>query len=422
MEMPEANSAELKSEQNPSFLWRWLGRLLRLCIAVALIAGSATVGYFWVTNPPVMQRRPHGPVAALVEVQPIIVERLQVKVSAMGTVVPDTKIQLAARVAGLLVKKDNNFSTGKFFDAGQTILQIDPKDYELAVKQQESNLVKAQSDVQLEMGQQSVAQKEYELLQESMGDENTALLLREPQLATKKAAVEIAETTLEKARLDLERTTIKAPFNCVVLERNVNLGSYITPGMSLATLVGTDKFYVEVSVPIDELKWIEFPGDGAEIESYARIYNPSAWGEENFRSGVVDKLLPSLESKGRMARVRISVLNPLALAEEETPPLLLDSFVRAEIDGKYIENAAQVPRTALHNGNSIWIMLADNTLDVREVDIAWGTSDIVYITGNVQDGDQLVISDLAAPIPGMKLRTADMPVGNGNGAGNSADE
>ena len=417
METPEEYHVNPTPTPKPSFFWKWLGRLFRFCIAVLVIAATGAVAYYWVSNPPVTQRRPKGPEAVLVEVLPIKVARRQITVQAMGTVVPDAQIQLAARVSGQVVKKGVNFSTGKFFSAGETVLQIDPKDYELAVKQQAGNLVKAQSDVQLEMGQQSVAQREYELLQDSVQGENTALLLRQPQLASKEAAVEIAQVALEKAQLDLERTTIKAPFNCVVLERKVDLGSYITPGTPLATLVGTDEFYVEVSVPTDELKWIAFPDDASGEGSSARIYNSAAWGETVYREGVVDKRMPSLEAKGRMARVRISVSDPLGTADEEMPQLLLDSFVRIAIDGKYVEHAAEIPRTAVQGGATIWIMLPDNTLDIRSIEIVWGTSEVVYVVGNVSDGDRLVVSDLSAPVAGMKLRTPDMPVGNGKNKG-----
>ena len=422
METPVENVSDQKSEKKQSSLWKWLGRLLRLCIVVTVIAASVMIAYHWISNPPVTQRRPKKPEALLVDVMPLNVDRRQVTVSVMGTVVPDAEIQLAARVNGLLVEKDEKFSIGKFLEKGQAVLQIDPKDYELAVRQQEGNLIRAESEVQLEMGQQLVAQREYELLLDSMPEEDTSLLLRKPQLAAKEAAVEIAQVALEKAKLDLERTTINAPFNCVVLERKVDLGSYITPGTPLATLVGTDEFYVEVSVPTDELQWIVFPEDENEVKPRARIYNAAAWGETVYREGVVDELLPSLEARGRMARVRIVVENPLGIGEMKEPSLLLDSFVRAEIDGKYLENAAQVSRTALRGESSIWIMLPDNTLDVRDVDVAWGTSETVYITGDISSGEMLVVSDLAAPIPGTKLRTADMSVGKGNGPGKSSNE
>ena len=421
METPTEYTENKVRGKRPSAVWKWLGRLFRLCIAIVVIGGSATISYLWVTNPPVTQRRPRGPEAVLVEVMPIEVSRQQITVRAMGTVLPATQIQLAARVNGQIVETDSNFIPGGRFARGQKIMQIDPKDYELVIKQQTGNLVKAQSEVRQEMGQQSVAQREYELLLDTVVEEDTDLVLRQPQLATKEAAVEIAQATLDKAQLDLERTSITAPFNAVVHERKVELGSYVTPGSSLATLVGTDEFWIEVSIPVDELKWIDFPDSENDTGSPVRVFNPAAWGEGVYRSGHVKQLLPALESKGRMARVLVTVAKPLDQEEGAEPSLLLDSFVRVEIEGLYLDDVVQVARTVLQSGDNLWIMLPDNTLDIRPVTVIWGTSDVVFVQEGLKTGDRLVVSDLATPIPGLKLRTADMPRENGSGQGGKPD-
>ncbi|MCK5863195.1 MAG: efflux RND transporter periplasmic adaptor subunit [Candidatus Hydrogenedentes bacterium] len=415
MKTSEEHTGKEVPKKRPSFLGKWLGRLFRLCIALAVIGGSGALSYRWITNPPVTHRRPRTPEAVLVKTLNIEIVRQQIIVRAMGTVIPETKIQLAARVNGQIIETAPNFIPGGRFIPGQKILQIDPKDYELVVKQQIGNLTRVQSEMRLEMGQQSVARSEYELLLDDIAEEDTDLLLRQPQLAIKQAAVEIAQAALEKAQLDLERTAIVAPFHAIVQERKVEQGSYVSPGTPLATLVGTDLFWVEVSIPVDELKWISFP-DGSNVSgSTVRIYNSSAWGEGIYRVGCIKQLLPDLEAKGRIARVLATVSQPLA-GEETKPSLLLDSFVRVEIEGAYLDNIAKVPRTALHNGNNLWFMLPNNTLEIREIDTIWGTNDGVYIESGVRDGERLVISDLASPMAGMELRTADMPHKNDRGA------
>lgn len=410
METPGEYKVNVTPEKQKSFFWKWLGRLFRLCFALVIIGASGTISYLWVTNPPVTQRRPQASEAVLVQTQDVETATKQIVIRAMGTVIPATQIQLAARIGGQIIATDSEFVPGGRFKQSQKIVQIDPKDFELAVKQQSSNLTKAQTEVRLEMGQQSVARSEYELLLDDVVEEDADLLLRQPQLESKAASVEIAQAMLEKAQLDLERTAITAPFNSIVQERKVEKGSYVSPGTSLATLVGTDEFWIELSVPVDELKWIVFPGDKEKTGSPARVYNPAAWGEEVYREGQVKQLLPTLEGKGRMARVLVTVAQPL---DETASALLLDSFVRVEIDGAYMENVVEVSRSALRSGNNLWFMLPDNTLETREVTIIWGTNDVVYVREGLQDGDCLVVSDLAAPMPGMKLRTADMPPENG---------
>ncbi|HEO70052.1 MAG TPA: HlyD family efflux transporter periplasmic adaptor subunit [Candidatus Hydrogenedentes bacterium] len=259
------------------------------------------------------------------------------------------------------------------------------------------------------MGQQQVARREYELLGNDDGEEDTDLLLRAPQLASKHAAVAIAQAALDKARLDLERTIITAPFNAMLQSRTVSLGSYVAPGATLATLVGTDEYWVELAVPVDELRWIQIPGFNAEEPSPARVYHEPAWGPHVSRAGCVHRLMSEIEPQGRMARVLVTVRDPLQLHEpnEETCRLLLNSFVRVEIEGKEVQNVVQVARTVVHDGAYVWVMTPESILDIRPIDIAWSGEDHLFISSGLADGDLLVVSDLAAPIQGMALRTED---------------
>ena len=90
-------------------------------------------------------------------------------------------------------------------------------------------LPKAEADLRVEFGRQRVALKEYELLGEKVSDEERDLMLRVPQLESSMASLNEVKTRLEQARLDLERTTVKAPFNAILITREVNLGTSVTP-------------------------------------------------------------------------------------------------------------------------------------------------------------------------------------------------
>lgn len=386
----------------------WLGRTFRLLLGAAVLAGSAAVSYYWLTNQPRAQRRPAASQAALVEVARVQMGTEQVVVRAMGTVVPAKQMRLTSLVSGRVVEVDPEFIPGGRFRANQTILQIEPDDYRLAVEQQESNLVKAEAALRLERGQQDVAQREYELIGQPVDEEDQELLLRQPQLASSEAAVTGARAALEKARLDLRRTTIPAPFNAVIQSRSVDMGSYVGPGTVLATLVGTDAFWIETSVGVDELRWINIPEQQGEPGSPARIYHAAAWGPEAYREGQVIRLLPELD-EGRMARVLVAVTDPLQLDSnaEDEQPLILGSFVRVEILGKQVANVAKIARTAVREGSRVWVMNPDHTLDIRELEIAWTGYDYILASGGLNDGDLLVVSSLTAAAPGMLLRTAD---------------
>lgn len=408
------NTGTPEAKAPPSRFWTWFSRFFRLALLVVIIVGSVAISYYWLANPPVSQRRPPQPQSILVEVNPVQRADERIVVRAMGTVAPSRSTQIPSRVSGQIEEIAPEFVPGGRFLQGERLLRVDPETYELTVRELTGNLTRMESEVMLEMGQQAVAEREYVLLGDIAGEEDETLLLRQPQLASKQAAVEIAKATLEKAKVDLGRTEIFAPFNGLMLSRNVDLGSYVAPGASIATLVDTDAFWVEVLVPVDELHWIEVPGYGVEEGAAARIYHDSFWGPDTYREGRVTRLLADLEPRGRMARLLIEVEDPLDLNNTgaERQPLLIDAFVRVEIDAREMPGIVVVPRTAVHDGSTVWIMLPDKTLDVRKARVVWGDKDRVFIAEGLQDGELLVTSDLPAPIQGMALRTSD--AGNNN--------
>lgn len=386
---------------------RWMSRIIRLLMVLLVLGAGVGVSAYWLNNRPSTQRRPPAPEALLVEVTPVVRGDHLVTIQAMGTVVPATEVQLAAQVGGRIIEVNPEFVPGGHFKSGQRILQIESKDYELVLQQRSSDLARTQCDLKVELGQQSVASREYELLGETVTEQDRELVLRQPQLAMAEAAVAAAEAALEKAKLDLERTTVRSPFNAMVDSREVNLGSQVSAGTSLATLVGTDEFWVEVTVPVSHLRWLTVPRADGQAGSAVSVYHEPAWGPGVSRSGTVVRLKAGVEPQGRMARLLVSVRDPLSLAADSTdgPPMILGAYVRVVIDGSRLADVIRVPRSALHDGNLAWVMSADGTLDIREVTIAWSGNDHVYVSAGLSEGEALVTSDLAAPVQGMLVRT-----------------
>ncbi|HOJ32169.1 MAG TPA: efflux RND transporter periplasmic adaptor subunit [Candidatus Hydrogenedentes bacterium] len=396
------------TQTNPgNRLRRGLGWLLRTVVGLVILSASIALSYYWLANPPKTQRRPSEVEATLVEVTPVHMGTEQIAVQAMGTVTPSREIRLAVLVPGRVVAVSPHFMPGGFFQENEEILRIEEADYQLALRQQQSNLARAEATLKLEMGQQAVAQKEYELVGKSGDTEDEELMLRKPQLASAKASVDAAQAALEKAQLDLERTVLKAPFNCVIQTRSADLGSYVSPGTALATAVGTDTFWVDTSVPVDELKWLQIPDAKNKKGSPARIYYPAAWGSDVFRMGEIIRLLPDLD-EGRMARVLVEVQDPLELnTNENQHPLILKSYVRVELLGQEVPNVVKLQRSAVREGNKVWVMSEDSTLDIRSLSIVWSSPDFVLVSDGLRDNDKVVTSSLIAPVQGMPLRVRE---------------
>ena len=242
----------------------FLGKIAKALVPLMLIvAGGAAFAYFKATAPTIERAAPERQ-ATVVRVQPARTGNVRTAVTAMGTVVPAREVTLKARVSGEITSVVPEFIPGGHIGKGEELLHLDPSDHKLAVRKAESALEKARADLAIEEGNQTIAREELRILSELAAEDvaETALALRKPQLQQARAAVASAEADLRQARLNLERTVIQAPFNAMVIERHVNVGTYAGTQDSLATIVGTDAFWIEAVVPVDQLSRIDlnYPG------------------------------------------------------------------------------------------------------------------------------------------------------------------
>ena len=388
-----------------SFLNR--SRLMKILLPLAILALAVLASAWMLSTPPQTRTRPVTRNALLVEAMGVVFGPQQTRIEAMGVVRASTKVELKPQVSGEVIAVADNFRPGGSFRRGERILTIDPTDYRLAVRQRESDVARTRAELQLEEGNQLIARKEFELLGAPVSPEEEALILRQPQLESRKAAFEAALASLEQAKLDLARTEITAPFNAVVQTRDVNLGTRVTTATPLATLVGTDSYWVEVSVPVSQLQWIHIPAMAGTPGARADIRDTTAWGAETFRSGEVIGRAAAVEELGRMATLLVRIPDPLSRQDNNRgkPALLLDTSVEVSIEGRPLEHATAIDRRHLHDGDTVWIFGADDKLEIRPVRVAFRERELVYVTDGIAPGEKLITSRLPAPVEGMRLRT-----------------
>jgi RND family efflux transporter MFP subunit len=353
---------------------------------------------------PKVNRRPPVKMAPLVKTVPLQLETHKVTVPAMGSVIPAREMVLRVPVAGEIINISPEFTVGGLLQENALILQIDPKDYELALQQKLRSLSDAEYAYKLELGRQDVARREWNLLYGDKGNEQveSELALRKPHLEKAQVDVEAAKAELELAQINLARTRVAAPFNGLVLNKYVDLGSQVSSQEKLADLVGTDAYWVQVSVPVEHLKWVKIPKDYVEEGAPATIY----YREGSVRQGRVIRLLADLSQEGRMARLLVEVKDPLDLRVQDgrRPPLLIGEYVRVLIGGADLPDVYRIPRFALRNDNQVWILDKEEKLAIRPVETLWRDKEFVFVQDGLQPEDSLVISALAAPVDGMQLR------------------
>ena len=385
-------------------------RLLRWIPALLILSISLSLSYYWLSHKPkakpsVAQRLP--PLVDVIQLQP---NDHTITVHAMGSVIPSRKVNLTSRINGMIVSVSPHFIPGDFLKKGEQIVQLDPTDYQLLIKQKENALAKAKFDLKIELGQQAIAQREYKLLNANLDAQSKELVLRKPHLALAKTAIVAAEADLTQARLDLQRTKTTSPFNAIVLETNAHVGSWVSTfstGTPLIKLAGIDNFWVLVSLSVDKLNKINIPKINGKAGSKVKIFYAAAWGENTYRLGTVKSLKAELESSGRMAQLIIEVPDPLnrLTDNKNAPPLILDSFVRVEIAGNTLENVFTIDENLLHNGQHIWLLSEQNTLAIKTIKPIYSEQGQVFINAEqLSDNARIISSNLNTPVQGMKLR------------------
>ncbi len=384
-------------------------RLLALGLIILLLLTAFIISRHLIKTRPQAQRKAPKKMEALVDVVKVMPTAENVRIEAPGRVVAARQITLKARVSGQVIYVNPNFIPGGIIKKGEVLLKLDDTDYQLELRRKEDALALAEADLRIEEGSQTVAQKEWELITSLSGDIDTSsrdLALRKPQLIKAKSKIASAETTLERARVDLARTVIKAPFNLVVRSENVDLGLQVTPVSTLATLAATDIFWAEISLPVSKLAWFnlpEKPGQGKSGLPASKVLlhnlnHPSLTGK-------LITLTPDLDKDGLMARLLVAISDPLGLKKPH-PPVLLGSFVTAEIIGRKLQNVYRIPRSALQENNRLLIADKNNRLEVKPVTVAFYGVDSVLVDSGLNPGDRLIISKLAAPVNGMALKIA----------------
>jgi RND family efflux transporter MFP subunit len=382
---------------------RWWKRLFRLLVALAII-GVAVVGAAYLQKTaPQTKKRPPAKWVPLVQVVPLQPTHHQVVLTAMGTVIPARQIVLKSRVAGQILAVHPEFTEGGFLHKGDLVIQLDDADYKLALAEKKSNLVNSEYALELELGRQEVAQKEWQLLsgERKYLDSESDLALRKPHLDKANADLEAARAQVEKAALDLERTRITAPFNAIIRSKSVDIGSQVTAQEPLAELVGTDVYWVQASIPVDRLEWIQIPNQAGDAGSSVTVHYSGGHTNE----GRVVRLMGDLASEGRMARILVEVKDPLGRQKDSAQrlPLLIGEYVRVEIEGRRLEEVFVVPRTALRDDATVWLLNKDMTLAIHTVIPVWRDADTVILKDDLKAGDQLIVSDLPAPVAGMEV-------------------
>ncbi len=389
-------------------------KILIICGVILLIAVVITA-FIFLSEPTAQSEGATKQMAMLVKVEPAEKGDFKPIIVATGTVQPVEDVMLSPLVGGQVIRRDDSFIPGGFVKKGEVLLQIDPSDYRNTLELRKSELQQAETNLDVEMGRQEVAEQDLELLGiDSLSQDQKSLVLRKPQLNSVEANLKSARASVQQAQLNLSRTTIKAPFDAHILSQNVTIGSQVSPGDNLGRLVGTDFYWINLTVPVNKIKWLHFPGSDSEKGSPVKILSTSAWNEGEFREGYLYKQVGALDDQTRLARVLVRVPDPLGRnSEKDKPELMIGSFVEAHMQAEEIKDVVRLNRDLIRSNNTVWVM-QEGELQIRDVEILLTDAKYSYIKKGLEDGDSVVVTNLSTVSNGIKLRTEKDSNSTGN--------
>jgi RND family efflux transporter MFP subunit len=347
----------------------------------------------------------------------------RVVVPSRGTVVPLTETQLVVEVGGRVTHVSPQLVNGGFFETGELLLEIDPRDHELARAQSRLEVARAERRLAEEEADSAVARAEWERLGEG---EASALALREPQVAEARATLVAAQAHLERAERDIERTRISAPFDGRVRSESVDVGQYVSPGTPVATVYATDVAEVRLPLSDGELAFLELPFGARGDESGelpAVLLSADFAGRRRTWPARIVRTEGEIDPSTRMVMAVARVEDPYGRAGGTEMPLALGMFVDARLQGILLHDVFVLPRTALRDGARIFLLDGEDRLRFLPVEILRSEREVVIVRAALSEGARVVVSPLEIATDGMRVRDVGGDVGlRPAGESDSAEE
>ena len=386
--------------------------LLKWSLPVAILAVAALVVVSLVSSRPQLETAPREVVPPPVRVLTVRPTEVDLGVSSQGSVIPVTEADLVSEVAGTIVWTAESFEVGGFFDAGEVLLRLDRRDYELALASARAALAQAGVGLAREQAEADVAREEWEELGED--GEPGPLVLRQPQLAEARAQVEAALANMRRAELDLQRTAIRAPFAGRLRAKRVDRGEFVNRGVPLATIYAVDAAEVVLPVPDSELAFLDLPLGGELGDRGPRVLLRAQFaGGRHEWEGRVVRVGGEIDPATRMVNLIARVDDPYR-ASGDRPPLSVGLFVDAEVVGRSVESVFQVPRGALVGADRVWLV-EDGRLVLRHVGILRADPEAVIVSDGLSAGDRISLTILESAVDGMRVAPQPEPEGVATG-------
>lgn len=337
----------------------------------------------------------------LVSVTTAKAETLRMDVASQGVVLPKIELDLVAEVSGKVVKAHPNFAPGGIVNKGDTLLVIDPRDYEFAVTRADATVAEAYKELLREREEALQAESEWQALGSGKA---TDYVLHKPQLKERQAKLAAAQADLAAAKLQLARCRLIAPFTGWVRDKRVLAGQYLTAGEKIAQFYADASAEVRLPVVSDQLPFLALPSQDKSVSKWPEVLFSVQFGKsEQHWHGRIVRTTSSLDDKNAMLYA-IAEIPDAFRAKISQAALMPGQFVKATIQGLERFDLLSLPKSALFGGNQVYGIAKEDKLKLHTVEVLRNESDRIIISKGITSGERILIAGIELPVDGMKVK------------------
>ncbi|WP_318470790.1 efflux RND transporter periplasmic adaptor subunit [Photobacterium leiognathi] len=353
----------------------------------------------------------------VLEVIRIEKQDVQLSVDSYGVVEPKYKAEVVSEVIGSVNYISPDFAVGKFVSKGDLLARLDDSDYHADLAQAEASLAQAQAKLKEEIARGKVAKK---TLRDVSPNKKTALGLREPQRKQEEANVKFAKAGVERAKRNLTKTEIRAPFDALVKMKNINMGSYLTQGKLIGELYGTEIAEIRLPITPNSFSYLDLnrlDSRKLNIEAQYGDIQINHWAAKLVRNeGIIDKdnrmiyLIAEVDDpynlKSPLDKPSIKSITSLSTSSPSLTLSVLQfgTFVTTTIQGKKVKDVIKLPRHVVRSEQVI-VVDSQNKTQTRQVNVVRSDNENAYVIGGLEDGEFVSLIRSDSLIDGTEVKT-----------------
>ncbi len=381
-------------------------------LTVAVLVGAGIMAMVLLATAPSPEQVEPQQVSTAIRVQAVEKKTVKLKVRSQGTVIPRTESALIPEVSGRIEWMSPNLVPGGYFQKDEVLLRLDARDLKATVDRSKAALARTQAEAEH-------ATYEMKRMEELVKGKLTSQSSLESAIRAQRvaeAAMHEAEIALSQASLDLVRTEVRAPYEGLVRNKNVDVGQFISRGNPVATIYAADSVEVRVPLADNQLAFLDLPlGARGElpIENQAKVILSTYYGGQYYEwIGRLVRTEAEIDTRTRMVNAVVRVVDTQGIDNGkgvEQPALPVGLFVHAEIEGRVVNDVVTLPRAVLRNQSQVLVVDDENRLRYRNVELLRFENDAVVISGGLEEGEIVNLSPIQTVIDGMRVSPINEP-------------